>query len=75
VAAKKSTRASKAIEAIKTAEIDASHIEQALDRVKDPMLRYFLWLFIDLVTERIEQLEKFPANEADWRALLGGRQH
>jgi hypothetical protein len=75
VATRKNTRASKTIAAIRTAEIDASHIEQALDRVKDPMLRYFLWLFIDLVTERIQQLETLPAGDKDWAALLGGRQH
>lgn len=38
-------------------EVDATYVIDALARVKDPMMRYFLWLFIDLVTERIAQLD------------------
>ena len=38
-------------------ELDAQHVMTALARVKDETMRYLLAMFIDLATERIEQLE------------------
>jgi hypothetical protein len=53
---------------------EAAHVIKALAKVKDPMMRYFLWLFIDLVTERIAQLDGLPLGDRSWTESLATEQ-
>jgi hypothetical protein len=53
---------------------EAAHIARALAKVKDPMMRYFLWLFIDLVTDRIAQLDGLPLGDKSWTDSFATKQ-
>lgn len=44
-------------------ELDVRSMRESLQRVGDPVLRYFLCLFVDLATERMAQLESPPLGQ------------
>lgn len=54
-------------------DADKFHIAMALDRVKDPMLRYAITMFVDLLTEKIQELE--DASGASQRSEKNRSEH